>query len=204
MNFDQLATPEILSKTVEALKNNNIDVLLATSSEDAKNKVLSLVPLGAEVMTMQSMTVNGLGLPEIFNDSGKYNSVKAKLKTMNRETQSLEMQKLGAAPEWTVGSVHAVTEAGQVIVVSNTGSQLPAYVYASAHVIWVVGTQKIVPDIATGLQRINDYILPKESKRLSDALGKPIQSNVSKILIFNKEVKLNRITLIFVPEIIGF
>lgn len=204
MNFAQLASPEIVTKTIEALKANNITAVLATSKDDAKNKVLALLPLGAEVMNMSSVTIDTIGVATEINDSGKYKSVKNELKAMDRATQSLQMQKLGAAPEWAVGSVHAVTETGQVVIVSNTGSQLPAYVYASAHVIWVVGTQKIVPDVATGLQRANEYLLPRESERLAKVYNKPgLQSNVSKILILNKEIIPNRITLIFVPELVG-
>ena len=192
-------------KTVDNLKSNGFSVVEAQTAAEAKQKVIDMVPVGAEVMTLQSMTVNVLGLPEIFNDSGKYNSVKARLKTMNRATQSLEMQKLGTAPEWAVGSVHAITEAGQVVIASNTGSQLPADAYGATHLVWIVGQQKIVPDLDAAFKRVYDYILPKESARLQQVYGKPeLQSNVSKILIINKEINPNRITLILVHEELGF
>jgi len=112
------------------------------------------------------------------------------------------MQKLGAAPEYAVGSVHAVTEDGKVIIASNTGSQLPAYAYGSAHVIWVVGTQKIVANLEQGLKRIYEYVLPLESERLKKVYG--VESNVSKLLIINKEIAPNRLTLILVKQKLGF
>ncbi len=205
MNFSQPATQETVDKTIAALNANGITALKVQSGAEAKEKVLQMIPQGAEVMTMSSVTVDGLGIAQEINESGHYNSVKTKLSAMDRATQGLEMQKLGAAPEWTIGSVHAVTEAGQVIIASNTGSQLPAYVYGSSHVIWIVGTQKIVPDIQSGLQRINEYILPLESARLAKAYNKPgLTSNPSKILLFTKEIVPNRVTLIFVPEVVGF
>jgi hypothetical protein len=122
---------------------------------------------------------------------------------MNRSTQSLEMQKLGAAPEWTIGSVHAITEDGQVVIASNTGSQLAAYAYGSPHVILVVGAQKIVNNLDDAMKRIYEYVLPLESERLRKAIGAP-RSNVSKLLIINKEITVGRLTVIFVEEKLGF
>ena len=66
---------------------------------------------------------------------------------MDRTTQARERAKLGATPDLAIGSVHAVTEDGHVLIASNTGSQLPAYVYAAGKVIWVVGAQKIIKNI---------------------------------------------------------
>ncbi|OGC97678.1 hypothetical protein A2W16_01350 [Candidatus Amesbacteria bacterium RBG_16_48_31] len=154
-------------------------------------------------MAMSSVTLETTGITAAVNQSGNFASVKSKLTTMDRATQEREMQQLGAAPEYAIGSVHAVTESGQVVIASNTGSQLPAYVYGAGHVIWVVGTQKIVPDLDTAFRRIYDYILPLESDRVQKAYGLP-GSNVSKILIINKEVRPSRLTLILVKQQLGF
>ncbi len=153
-------------------------------------------------MTMSSETLRLSGITKVINESGKFDSVKVKLSKMNRETDSLEMQKIGGAAEYTLGSVHAVTEDGHVIIASNTGSQLGAYAYGSPHVIWVVGTQKIVKNNKEGIKRIYDYVLGLESKRLFKEHG--VKSNVSKLLIIDKEINPNRLTLILVKERVGF
>lgn len=194
-----------IDNVIKNLQTNGFNVVLVQNKEEAKNKVLELIPEKAEVMTMSSVTLQESGITEVLNESGKYNSIKNQLSKMNRETDSLKMQKLGSAPEYAVGSVHAITEDGHIFIASNTGSQLPAYVYGSAYVIWVVGTQKIVKDMNEAVKRIYDYILPKESKRLAEAYGNPdIKSNVSKLLIINKEIKPDRITIILVKEELGF
>ena len=123
--------------------------------------------------------------------------------SMDRKTQGREMQKIGATPDWTIGSVHAVTEEGQVLIASNTGSQLPAYAYGSSHVIWVVGTQKIVKNIDQGIKRVYEHSLPLESERAKKAYGVP-GSFVSKILIVNKEISPGRVVIIFINEKLGF
>jgi len=194
-----------INKTVKNLKANGIGVILVVDREEAKKKVLEIIPEGSEVMTMSSVTLLTTGITEEVNESGKYNSVKNKLSKMDREIQDSEMQKLGSAPTWAIGSVHAVTQDGHVFIASNTGSQLSAYVYGSEHVIWVVGKQKFVKDDKEAIKRIYDYVLPKESIRLSKQYGNPdLKSNVSKLLIVNKEIKPDRITMIIVKEDLGF
>ncbi|MBI3342389.1 LUD domain-containing protein, partial [Candidatus Curtissbacteria bacterium] len=114
-----------------------------------------------------------------------------------------EMQKLGAAPKWSVGSVNAVTEDGKVLIASNTGSQLSGYVYGSQHVVFVVGAQKLVKNLDVAMERIYEYVLPLESERAKKAYGMP-GSFVSKLLIINKEVRPGRVRLIFIKEALGF
>lgn len=206
-DWNTKASREIIQKTIDALRNNaNIQAELVDTKEEAKEKVLQLIPKGSEVMTMTSITLEQVGIPQAINESEEYDSVRNKLNSMKRETQSLQMQKLGAAPAYAVGSVHAVTQDGQVVVVSNTGSQLPAYVYGSSHVIWVVGVQKIVNNLDDAMKRIEEHILPLESVRLRKAYNLPdtVNSNISKILIVKKEITPGRIHIIFVNDILGF
>ena len=201
-DWGMLASDESIEKTINALKANGINTIVVENREEARKKVLELLPKDAEVMSMSSVTIDILELPKEIQESGKYDSVKNKLAKMDRKTQGLEMQRIGAAPEYAVGSVHAVTEDGKVIIASNTGSQLPAYSYASSHVIWVVGTQKIVANLDEAMKRIYEYVLPLESERLKKTYG--VGSNVSKLLIINKEIAPNRLTLILVKENLGF
>ncbi len=203
-NWDQLATDDSIKKVIDALRQAQIEVVVVENGKEAKEKVLDILPKDVEVMTMQSMTLKDIGLAEAIDELGNYKSVRKELSSMDRTTQGQEMSKLGAAPEWSIGSIHAVTEDGKVVVASNTGSQLGAYAYGASRVVWVVGTQKIVKNLDAGMERIYDYILPLESKRLSKALGKEVTSDVSKVLIFNKEVRPGRITMILVKEKLGF
>lgn len=201
--WEKLANKSIVDRTIKALKGNGIDSIFVESGKKAKEKALDLIPKKAEVMTMSSITLDAIGLTDEINDSGDYNAVKPKLFAMNRETQAKEMSRLAAAPDYAIGSVHAVTTDGEVMVASNTGSQLPAYSYGAVHVIWIVGTQKIVRNIAEGLERIYKHTLLLESERAKKAYGVS-GSNVSKLLIINKEQTPNRITLIFVGEKLGY
>lgn len=203
MNSTDPLMAKRIQRTIQSLKNNGINAIVVENKEEAKKKVISMIPSGSEVMTMTSVTLDDVGLAEIFNESGNYVSVKSKLALMDREKEGYEMNKMGAAPEYSIGSVHAVTEDGRVLVASNTGSQLPGYAYGSPKVIWVVGAQKIVENMDEGMKRIEEHVLPLESDRARKAYG-VAGSNISKVLVINKEVNPQRITMVIVKEAIGF
>jgi hypothetical protein len=135
-------------------------------------------------------------------ESGRYDAVKNRLAALDSAQDADRKRELGAAPPYAVGSVHAVTRQGELLIASNSGSQLPAYAYGAGQVIWVVGTQKIVKDRDEGLQRIYEYSFPLENERAQEAYGEG--SNVSKILIINREKQPGRLTLILVKEKSGF
>ncbi len=200
--FGKLASEERIEKAEKALQENGFKVEVSENSQEAKKKVLELLPKEAEVFTMTSQTLEAIGLDKEINESGKYNAVRPKLSAMDRNTQAREMAKLGASPDWVVSSIHAVTEDGHLLIASNSGSQLSAEAYAGGKIIFVVGTQKIVKDTQEGLRRIYEYSYPLEDKRAQKAYG--MRSNVSKILIINKEIMPERITIILVKEKLGF
>lgn len=202
MDWTKIPDQTTIDKTIEALKVNGIDVLSVENGKDAFDKVFRILPKGSSVMTMSSVTLDALGISKEINESGNYDSIKNKLNLMDRKTQSRQMQVIGSSPEWAVGSVHAVTEDGKILIASNTGSQLPAYVYGSDHVIWVIGAQKIVKDLDQAWKRLYEHTLPLETERLKKVYGVP--SNVSKVLIVQKEIKPGRITAIFVRKVLGF
>ena len=202
MDWNKPAQDSLIEKTKIALAANGFNVLIAENRRKAKEKVLELVPKGSEVMTMTSVTLKTIGLEEALNESENYNSLREKLMAMDRKTQGKEMNQLGSAPEYAIGSVQAVTSDGHVMIASASGSQLPAYAYGAGKVIWVVGWQKIVNDKEDGFKRIYEHCFPLENERAKKVYGRP--SSVNKILIFNKEPVQNRTTLIIVKEVLGF
>jgi len=200
--FAILASDVQIKRTIKALEANNIHVIVTENGADAKKRLFEIIPADAEIFTSSSVTLNALGIAEEIDESGHYNSVRAKMALMDRKTQNREMQKLGSTPEYMIGSVHAVTETGHVIIASKTGSQLAGYAASAAHLIWVVGTQKIVPTLEDAMERIEEYTLPLESARARKAYG--VGSSIDKLLIVNKEFMPGRTTMILVKENLGF
>jgi L-lactate utilization protein LutC len=186
---------------VAALNARGFKAQVADTAEHARELVLGAIPEGSEVHIALSETMRELGVTEQIDESGRYESVRARLSSLDRETQGRERRKLGAAPDYIVGSAHAITDDGQIVVGSGSGSQLGAYAYAGGNVILVVGHQKLVGDLEEGLRRVREYSLPREYLRMQEA-GFP-GSLLAKTLIIHNEPS-GRITVILVPETLGF
>ena len=200
--FSKLASDEQIERAAKALEESQIHVRIAEDGREAEKMVFDLLPEGAEVFTASSQTLEQLGIPDALARSEQYTLVREQLKQMDPKTRNREMEELGATPEYILGSVHAVTEDGQVLVASNTGSQLAPYAASASKVIWVVGAQKIVRDMDEAVKRIEEYAYPREDERLREATGKP--SGINKMLLINKEIKSDRTTMIIVKEELGY
>lgn len=201
LEFAKLATDVQIQNVTRALEANGIKVVVAETAEEAKQIVLNLVPQGAEVYANLSKTLEVMGLAEQFDQSGRYNAVRPKVLLLDRKTQADEIRKLRTIPDYIVGSVHAITEAGEVITASGTGSQISSYAYGAGKVIWVAGTQKIVSDLNEGFRRTREYSQRLEDARMQQAYG--INSSLNKTLVITRDMP-GRITLVLVKENIGF
>ena len=200
--FTKLAGDAQIERVAKALEANGMHTLIAENGAEAKKIVLGLVPENAEVYTNQSKTLETLGLFDEFDKSGRYKAVRPKVMSLDRKTQSNEIRKLRSIPDYIVGSVHAITDDGKVLISSFGGSQLGPYASGAAKVIWVVGTQKLVKDLNEGFRRIEEYSYPLEDARLLMAMG--IHTAIGKTLIVNREVVSGRITIVLVKEELGY
>ena len=200
--FTKLATDEQIQRVSEILESNNIHVIVVETGEEAKRVVLEMLPQGAEVYANQSLTLQKLGLTAEIDTSGRYDAVRPKVLGLDRKTHANQIRVLRARPTYIVGSVHAVTEDGHVLIASNSGSQLGPYASGAGKVIWVIGAQKIVKDLNEGFRRIEDHVVPLEEAHMQELYK--VSTAVNKMLIVNKETRPNRITMIIIKEEIGF
>lgn len=200
--FSRVASREQIQAVAQALEGNGITTSVVDSGEEARQAVRSLLPVGAEVYNNTSRTLETVGIAEDIESSGLYQPLRLRLYQMDREMQGREMRQLAAAPDWVVGSVHAVTEQGSLLVASASGSQLGPIVSGAGHVVLVVGRQKVVPDFDSALRRVYEYCFPLEDLRAREAYGVP--SGVNNLLVINKAVSPGRLTAILVNESLGF
>ena len=204
-DFDKLASKESLDKTVNSLKAKGYEVHLAKNGNEALNIIKRQIPRGASVMNGSSVTLEQIGYKEYLN-SGNHGWIDlyAKVNSENNEAKRSQLRKQSVLSDYYLGSVHALTEAGDFIVASNTGSQLPHIVYTSANLVFVVSTKKIVPDLDSGMKRLETHVFPLEEKHMQKLYN--VGSNISKIVIFKKESAFlkRKIHFILVAENLGF
>jgi hypothetical protein len=199
--FTDPAPVERLERAAAALTAHGFTVEILDDAAAARARIKDLIPEGAIVFTGASETLRLSGIDEDINKSGRYDSLKSR-PPMDRATQRNEIWRALSVPDVIVGSVAAVTETGSLVAASASGSQLPGYAGAAARVIWVVGAQKVVPDLPAALRRIEDHCLPLESDRAMQVYGVP--SALNRVLILNAEPDPGRGTVLLLREAIGF
>ncbi|MQA80726.1 MAG: hypothetical protein GEV10_19975 [Streptosporangiales bacterium] len=201
-SFADPAPAQRLEQAATALTAHGFTVEILDDAAAARARVKELIPEGASVFTGASETLRLSGIDEDINTSGRYDAVRPRGLAMDRATQMDEIRRLLASPDVIVGSVAAVTETGSLVAASASGSQLTGYAGGAAHAIWVVGAQKVVPDLSTARRRVEDHCLPLENDRAQAVYGKP--SAVNRLLILNAEPHPGRGTVLLLREAIGF
>ncbi|GGV43148.1 hypothetical protein GCM10010495_70960 [Kitasatospora herbaricolor] len=200
--FAAPASAERLERAVAALRANGFTAELLDDAAAARARVKELVPAGAEVFTGASETLRLSGIARDIETGDRYRAVRPRVLAMDRATESDRIRRLVATPDVLLASVAAVTETGSLVIASGSGSQLPACAGGAARAIWIVGAQKVVPDLGTALRRVEEHALPLESVRARAAYGRP--SAVNRLLVLNAEPQPGRGTVLLLREAVGF
>ncbi len=199
--FTALPDDETLAATVVALEEHGFSVEVVDELDEARAAVLARIPEGSSVMTNTSVTLEETGITEAINNGGPYESMRNKLMELDFATQLQEMKAIGGQPDFSLGSVHAVTRDGVLAIASASGSQQASYAWGATNVIFVIGAQKLVPTLEAARERIYEHSLPLEDARAYAAYGQ--SSYVGKILEIHQEFP-DRIHIVLVRQSVGF
>jgi acyl-CoA hydrolase len=199
--FTALPDDQTLAATVVALEEHGFSVDVVEGLDAAREAVLARIPKGSSVMTNTSVTLQETGIADAINGGGPYESARNKMFALDFATQAQEMKAIGGQPDYALGSVHAVTRDGTLVIASASGSQLASYVWGAANVIFVVGAQKLVPTVEAAHERIYTHSLKLEDARAYAAYGQ--HSSVGKILEIHLELP-GRIHVVLIRQSVGF
>jgi len=200
--FTTPASPAELEALAARLKERNFEPVIVDDAAAARAAVMERIPEGSEVHSAKSKTLEDIGVMQELMESDRYDFLRKQYFKMDRNTQAREMRKLVAAPDIMVGSVQAVTEAGQLVVAPASGSQMGPYSAASGKLILVVGSQKIVPDLEAAMRRIREYVTPYEDARLRAQMG--VGTKLARVLILEQDFMPGRTTVILVRQPVGY
>ena len=200
-HYAALPDDETLAATVVQLEEHGFNVEVVDDLAAAREAVLALIPEGSSVMTNTSVTLQETGIKDAIDGGGPYDSVRNELNKLDYQTQLAEMKAVAGTPDFSLGSVHAITSGGALFIASFSGSQLASYAWGAASVIFAVGAQKLVPTPEAARERIFQHSLPLEDARAFAAYGQ--NSAVGKILEIHQEDP-GRIHVVLIRESVGF
>jgi acyl-CoA hydrolase len=199
--FTSLPDDQALAATVVALEEHGFSVEVVDDRDAARAAVLARIPAGSSVMTNTSVTLDQTGIADAINDGGPYESARNKMLALDFATQAQQMKAIGGQPDYALGSVHAITRDGTLVIASASGSQLASYAWGAANVIFVAGAQKLVPTLQAAHERIYQHSLKLEDARAQAAYGQ--HSQVGKILEIHQELP-GRIHIVLIRQPVGF
>jgi LUD domain len=199
--FTTLPAEPVIAAAVTALEEHGFSVEVVDDLDAARQSVLGRIPPGSSVMTNTSVTLAETGIADAINDGEQYDSARNRMFALDFATQAQEMKAIGGQPDYALGSVHGVTHDGTLVIASASGSQLASYAWGAANVIFVVGAQKLVPDLAAAHARVYQHSLVLEDARAIAAYGQ--HSSVGKILEIHQELP-GRIHIVLVRQVVGF
>lgn len=189
-----------LEALAEKLRQRNFEVVIVDGGEEAKAEVLKRIPEGASIHSGKSKTLEDADIFATLMGEG-YDFIRKRTMKLDRMKDRDEIRKLWAAPDVMVSSAQAVTEAGQIVITSASGSQIGPIASGAGHVIFVIGSQKIVPDLDAAFRRIREVVFPYEDARLREQMG--VGTKVTRTLILESDFMPGRTTIILVREPIG-
>jgi acyl-CoA hydrolase len=199
--FTALPDERTLAETFVALEERGLSVEVVDDLDAARERVLARIPDGSSVMTNPSVTLQETGIAQAIDNGGPYDSARTKVLALDRATQLQEIKAIMGQPDFALGSVHAITRDGTLVIASALGSQLASYAWGAANVIFVVGAQKLVPDLDAAHERVFEHSFKLEDARALEVYGK--NSRVGKILEIHQEDP-GRIYVVLIRAVVGF
>ena len=205
MSTDATYTPasaESISRTIEALAARNVEAVLVESREAALARLKELVPEGCEVFVSTSETLDTIGYTEYMHGNDRYINLHDRMLAQPDAAAQREFRRTTTIADYFVGSVQAIAETGEIVVASGSGSQIGAFAYGARRVIMVAGTQKICPTLAEAEARTRGFTLERHDRWLEGRGSGP--APIGKFLVMEHEPVVGRITMILIPESLGW
>ncbi len=205
MAYDTLASEDTITRTLEALAARHFKPEHAATGEVALARIRELIPAGASLMNGASRTLEQIGFVDLLKEkTHDWNNLHDAIIEETDEARRAELRAHAVVSDWYLGSAHAITEDGQIHIASNSGSQLPHLAFTSPNIVLVVGTHKIVKDLAEAGQRLNERIIPLEDERMKEVYGYGT-AHMKTLILHGENPAIGRnVHLILVDEVLGF
>lgn len=203
--YNELVSSDVISLAKENLIKNGFLVEVVNSGAEALEKIKSMIPAGASVMNGSSTTLNQIGFVDYLKVGNHgWDNIHANILAETDQEKQAKLRRESVLSDFYLGSAHAISQTGEILIASATGSQLPHLVYTSQNIILVVSTKKIAKDLNDAMNRIQEYVVPMEDDRMkSVGYGGTVYS---KLLVLKSEPAMmgRKVTILFVEEDLGF
>lgn len=203
-------TNQMIQRTLAALEKNGFQTFFAPTTNEALEKVLSLIPSNAKVGIGGSNTLREINLIDALTARG--NTMFEHWQQPEENVVTIMREQLNS--DVFVASSNAVTEDGKLINIDKAGNRVAAMIFGPKKVILVVGVNKIVKDVDEGIKRAKNVAAAMNARRRGDKTPCAItgvctdcdaQDRVCRVItIMEKKPSRSDISVILVCEELGF
>jgi hypothetical protein len=165
MDRNQVAWSEKVARTIiENLRRRRMEGSYASTSTQARDEVLAMIPQGAAVYRCASMTTANLGLWERVAELPGVKVIDHYRPGLSPE-QSMELRRQGLLADVMIASSNAVTLDGRLVNLDAMGNRVAAMAFGPRKVILVVGMNKVSPDLESAMARVKHCVAPVNALR---------------------------------------
>ncbi|MEG1823698.1 MAG: lactate utilization protein [Cloacibacillus sp.] len=167
MDFQEAKKESAKNKALvlcRALEKKGYRAVFAADRDEAVKTALEMIPDGASVGIPGTLTVRELGLPEALEAKG--------CRVTHHWDPSFSAEERNAAfiaenlSDWVVTSTNAVTFDGTLVNIDGTGNRVAAMAWAPGKILYIIGVNKITPDLETAIKRVHNEATPPNALRL--------------------------------------
>lgn len=152
---------------IENLQKRNMEGYFFENSADCVKAIIDSIPQGSVISWGGSETIKETGLMEAVH-SGAYELIDRSAAKNPEEARALYAKTVLA--DYYLMSSNAVTIDGELINIDGNGNRVACLIQGPSHVIVVVGMNKIVTDVESGVARVRNMASPANAIRLSRKL----------------------------------
>lgn len=149
-------------KVVKALQKHGFDAAFAETKEEARERVLQMVPTGATVGCGGSITIRELGVPATLKERG-HRMFDHWQPGLTAE-QVLDIRRAQLTCDVFLTSANALTADGEIVSCDGAGNRVCAMTFGPKKVIIAIGVNKIVNTLQDALRRTRETAAPQALK----------------------------------------
>ena len=150
----------LAAKVIKGLESRNMSGYYAATAEEAKEKALELIGKGSTVNMGGCQSVRDIGLFDVLSNSEEYNFIDRD-KYEDRRVPIL----MAYDADVFLASANAITEDGVIVNVDGNSNRVSAIAQGPRKVVFVVGMNKVRPDLDSALDRARNVAAPINAQR---------------------------------------
>ena len=149
----------LAQKVIKGLESRNMEGVYAATREEALAKALALIPEGATVAMGGCMSAREIGLVDALK-AGSYHFI-------DRDAIEDKRAAMLAAYDADVflSSANAITEDGILVNIDGNSNRVSAIAQGPRKVLFIVGMNKVCPDLDSALKRARNVAAPINAQR---------------------------------------